>query len=99
MLYMSGGGVQIFSLGILAMLLLNPIKAVSTINAAFEPFASTESESKQESLLPQKLLYIACNIATLALGLYKCSTMGLLPTGSADWLAFETRGLSPELLL
>lgn len=32
MLYMSGGGVQIFSIGILAMLLLNPIKAVSTIN-------------------------------------------------------------------
>ncbi len=33
MLYMSGGGVQIFSIGILAMLLLNPIKAVSSINA------------------------------------------------------------------
>jgi len=31
MLYMSGGGVQIFSIGILAMLLVNPIKAVSTM--------------------------------------------------------------------
>lgn len=27
----------------------------------------------------------------LALGLYKCSTMGILPTGSGDWLQFETR--------
>ena len=32
MLYMSGGGVQIFSIGILAMLLVNPVKALSTIN-------------------------------------------------------------------
>jgi hypothetical protein len=27
----------------------------------------------------------------LALGLYKCSTMGILPTGTSDWLQFETR--------
>lgn len=33
MLYMSGGGVQIFSIGILAMLLINPIKAFGTINS------------------------------------------------------------------
>jgi hypothetical protein len=29
--------------------------------------------------------------ARLALGLWKCSTMGILPTGSGDWLQFETR--------
>jgi hypothetical protein len=28
----------------------------------------------------------------LMLGLYKCKSMGILPTGSADWLQFETRG-------
>ncbi|KAF8300474.1 DUF1077-domain-containing protein [Clavulina sp. PMI_390] len=98
MLYMSGGGVQIFSIGILAMLLLNPIKAVASINAAFAPFEPTENE-KDDSLILQKLVYIGCNILTMALGLYKCSTMGLLPTGTADWLAFETRGMSPEFLL
>ena len=32
MLYMSGGGVQIFSMGIVAMLLLSPFKNVSAIN-------------------------------------------------------------------
>jgi hypothetical protein len=32
MLYMSGGGVQIFSMGIVAMLLLSPFKNVSSIN-------------------------------------------------------------------
>ena len=27
----------------------------------------------------------------MGLGLYKCSSMGILPTGSSDWLQFETR--------
>lgn len=33
MLYMSGGGVQIFSMGIVAMLLLSPFKNLSAMNA------------------------------------------------------------------
>ena len=32
MLYMSGGGVQIFSIGIVFMLLLSPLKNVAGIN-------------------------------------------------------------------
>ena len=32
MLYMSGGGVQIFSMGIVAMLLLSPFKNLSCMN-------------------------------------------------------------------
>lgn len=33
MLYMSGNSVQIFSIGILVMLLLNPLKAIANINS------------------------------------------------------------------
>jgi len=100
MLYMSGGGVQIFSIGIVFMLLSSPFKAVSGINKAFAPFAPTQSDatSFMTHILP-KLAYIACNILTLSLGLWKCRQMGLLPTGTGDWLAFETRGESPELIL
>lgn len=32
MLYMSGGGVQIFSMGIVVMLLFSPFKAIAGIN-------------------------------------------------------------------
>ena len=114
MLYMSGGGVQIFSMGIVAMLLFNPFKALAAINAgasrqfhtqlpswvnaslhtpAFAPFAPIDQNSHGLlTLLPQKLAYLVCNALTLALGLWKCRSMGLLPTGTADWLAFETRG-------
>jgi len=103
MLYMSGGGVQVFSMGIVAMLLLSPFKNLSGMNAAFAPFAPGPSSSptaKSLFTLPlQKLAYLACNILTLALGLWKCQSMGLLPTGTGDWLAFESRGPSPEISL
>ncbi|TFK46368.1 DUF1077-domain-containing protein [Heliocybe sulcata] len=100
MLYMSGGGVQIFSMGIVFMLLLSPFKNVAGMNSVFAPFAPAKSNSKSLSTLPlQKIAYLACNILTLALGLWKCRSMGLLPTGTGDWLAFETRGQPPEIAL
>jgi len=36
----------------------------------------------------QKLVYMVGNVVCLALAVYKCQTMGLLPTTSSDWLAF-----------
>ncbi|KAH9918388.1 DUF1077-domain-containing protein [Epithele typhae] len=100
MLYMSGGGVQIFSMGIVFMLLSSPFKNVAAINSAFAPLAPATSSPKAFSTLPlQKVAYLLCNLLTLALGLWKCRSMGLLPTGTGDWLAFETRGQPPEMLL
>ncbi|KAF7971449.1 hypothetical protein HWV62_45021 [Athelia sp. TMB] len=100
MLYMSGGGVQIFSMGIVFMLLMTPFKNIAAINTAFAPFEPATTPTKSFSALPlQKVVYVLCNILTLAVGLWKCRGMGLLPTGSGDWLAFESRGLAPEITL
>ncbi|KAF9009486.1 DUF1077-domain-containing protein [Cyathus striatus] len=103
MLYMSGGGVQIFSMGIVFMLLLSPFKNIAGMNEAFSQYAPTtkdEKNTKSLAVLPaQKAAYVACNLLTLAVGLWKCRSMGLLPTGTGDWLAFETRGLAPEISL
>ncbi|GJJ13540.1 hypothetical protein Clacol_007794 [Clathrus columnatus] len=100
MLYMSGSGVQIFSLGIVAMLLFNPFKSIANINAAFAPFADDKlNPHGLFTLFPQKIIYIICNFMLVGLGLWKCRGMGLLPTGTADWLAFETRGDPPEMFL
>ncbi|KAL7413235.1 putative endoplasmic reticulum protein [Mrakia frigida] len=97
MLYMSGSGVQIFSMGTVFMLLSNPIKGVLGIQKAFEPFRlGPNSKEAPASLLPPMLVFILCQCLTLALGLWKCNQMGILPTGSADFLAFETRGPAPE---
>lgn len=40
MLYMSGGGVQIFSMGIVFMLMFNPFKNVAAINTGTCPQTS-----------------------------------------------------------
>jgi len=97
---MSGGGVQIFSMGIVFMLLFSPFKNVAAINAAFAPFAQSPPSSKPLNILfAQKIIYVLANMLTLALGLWKCNSMGLLPMGTGDWLAFETRGPSPEISL
>ncbi|KLO18161.1 endoplasmic reticulum protein [Schizopora paradoxa] len=100
MLYMSGGGVQIFSMGIVFMLLFSPFKNLASTNAAFASFAPAKSDANSLSTLPlQKIVYFLCNMLTLALGLWKCRQMGLLPTGTGDWLAFETRASPPEIFL
>ena len=36
----------------------------------------------------QKLTFIFGNLVGIALAVYKCNSMGLLPTHASDWLAF-----------
>ncbi|KAG9318112.1 hypothetical protein JVU11DRAFT_179 [Chiua virens] len=115
MLYMSGGGVQIFSMGIVLMLLLTPIKNMAGMHAGTSargvPQDGLGTQLTHDSVCPvcahahtrrhrtptPKMTYILCNLLTLFVGLWKCRSMGLLPTGTGDWLAFETRGVPPEI--
>ena len=36
----------------------------------------------------QKMVYVLGNLLGIALGVYKCNSMGLLPTAQSDWLEF-----------
>ncbi|KAF9036562.1 DUF1077-domain-containing protein [Panaeolus papilionaceus] len=100
MLYMSGGGVQVFSIGIVFMLLLSPFKNIAGMNEAFAQYAPSDSNPRSITTLPlHKLVYVLCNMITLGVGLWKCRSMGLLPTGTGDWLAFESRGPAPDISL
>ena len=47
-------------------------------------FATLEGE---QSFL-MKLVYLLGNIALLVMALYKCQSMGLLPTSPSDWIEF-----------
>lgn len=47
----------------------------------------------------QKLVFILGNLANVALAMYKCHTMGLLPTHSSDWLAFADPLQRAEVVL
>jgi hypothetical protein len=69
------------------------VAGLSLVNTAFAQFAPSNTNAKSlGNLILQKLVYVACNCLILAVGLWKCKSMGLLPTGTGDWLAFESRG-------
>jgi len=81
MLWMAGGGVHIFSIMIVGMALMTPIRAISSVQTYFQPV-----EAEGLDLTQPKLIYVALNFVALGVALYKCFTMGLLPLSSADWV-------------
>lgn len=84
MLWMSGSSVQIFSIMMTGMALLNPLKAMASVNDTFKAF---DKEEGMDLRLP-KMIFISLQILALGVGIYKCSTMGLLPLTSADWVSY-----------
>ncbi|KAI6222998.1 ER membrane protein complex subunit 4 [Aphelenchoides fujianensis] len=84
MMYMSGNTISIFPIMMVAMMAWRPIKAIMSVNAAFKPLESEYSGN----LIVHKLMFALGNCAAIALAVYKCHTMGLLPNHASDWLDF-----------
>lgn len=63
------------------MLFMRPLQALFSINSTFKLVEDTGAAA-------QKLVYLLGNFVNIGLALYKCQSMGLLPTHSSDWLAF-----------
>jgi len=82
MLWMSGSSIQIFSIMMTGMSLINPFKALLATNETFKNF---EKEEGVDLKIP-KLIFVSLQLLSLGVALYKCSTMGLLPLTSADWV-------------
>jgi len=80
-MYMSGNSISIFPIMMIGMLFLRPIKALIQINTTFKMIEGNQS-------ILQKLIYLVGNLLCCGLALYKCQSMGLLPTHASDWLDF-----------
>jgi len=78
MMYMSGSSLNVFSISILGMAVTSPLTALVS-----DPFAKLAQAAP--NLLQPKLIYWALNLVWLAIGLYKLSSMRLLPTTAADF--------------
>lgn len=78
-MYMAGSSISIFPIMMVGMLIVRPIKALFTIKNTFKML---------EGASQQKFVYIIGNVVNIGLALYKCHSMGLLPSHSSDWLAF-----------
>ena len=82
--WMAGNSIALFPIMFVGMLLFRPFQSMLALGKAFEAI-----EPGPQQLL-QKLTYILGNCVNLAIALYKCHSMGLLPTYASDWLAFAT---------
>lgn len=80
MMYMSGKNLNIFSISITSMAVLSPLTSMLTMGKTFGPL-----EQGGTDLQLAKLIFVGLNLVWLCIGLYKMSSMRLLPTTSADW--------------
>lgn len=93
MMYMTGGGVQIFSVMSVWFLLKQAISGILNVEKVFAGFSTTSKNNNEPvpSFLLQKATFVACQVGLLLVGLWKVNQMGLLPTHTSDWLAFMER--------
>jgi len=80
-MYMAGNSISIFPIMMVGMLIVRPVKALFTMQNTFKMIEGSHA-------VGQKLVYFLGNIVSVALALYKCHSMGLLPSHTSDWLAF-----------
>ncbi|CAH8642773.1 unnamed protein product [Schistosoma curassoni] len=80
-MWISGSSISIFPLMSVIMLFLRPLQALLSAQATFNLI-----EGSQATI--QCFVYVLGNLVILALAMYKCHTMGLLPTYASDWLSF-----------
>ena len=62
------------------------LQGPTMFSSYFVAFVSIEGE--HDNAMQQKFFYLLGNLSLVALALYKCHSMGLLPTATSDWLAF-----------
>lgn len=80
-MYMAGNSISIIPIMMVSMLLIRPLKALMTLKSRFADIQGSQA-------IFQRIVYLIGNLAGLGLALYKCQSMGLLPTHSSDWLDF-----------
>ncbi|CAF0771518.1 unnamed protein product [Rotaria sordida] len=94
--WMAGNTFSLMSIMIVVMLFMKPIQAIFSLSSAF---SSLEQEGLVGNIWLHKIMYFLGNLTHLALALYKCQSMGLLPTYNSDWIAFADQQTQMEITL
>lgn len=88
MSYFSGSSLQVITLSMTWMMFFNgPIKQLITVN---DQFSKLETERNLSNIFVFKVIYCFFVILTMCVGVYKLSSMGILPNTASDWVAWET---------
>ncbi|XP_046328970.1 ER membrane protein complex subunit 4-like [Haliotis rubra] len=80
-MWMAGNSISIFPIMMVGMMFFRPIQTLFGIQNTFKMI-----EGDQAAF--QKFVYLLGNLLCLAMAIYKCQVMGLLPSHASDWLAF-----------
>ncbi|KAK2162042.1 hypothetical protein NP493_1544g00016 [Ridgeia piscesae] len=80
-MWMAGNSISIFPIMMVGMMFIRPIQALMAVQQTFKMIEGNQA-------LLQRIVYFVGNLLGLALAIYKCQVMGLLPTHPSDWLAF-----------
>jgi hypothetical protein len=86
MMYMSGSQLNIFSINTVSGAIMSPLTGLFSLHKTFSHLADSTTPSSDANLTTPKLVFVALNLVWLCVGLYKMSSMRLLPTTSADWM-------------
>ena len=78
MMYMSGSSLNIFTISTTSTAILTPVTSILRLESMFGKFEEVDTQLA-------KLIYVVLNLVWLAVGMYKMSSMRLLPTTSADF--------------
>merc|ERR1712003_317692 len=78
MMWLSGSTMSIFTLMMMAMVMINPTTALFSVQSAFRPF---ETKDNWKALWMPKLAFIGLNLICVGIGVWKLNKLGLLPTG------------------
>ncbi|XP_033117205.1 ER membrane protein complex subunit 4-like isoform X1 [Anneissia japonica] len=81
-MYMSGNSISIFPIMMVGMMVWRPIQAIMQHKKTFKML-----DGSNQAIF-QKCVFLTSNMLGVALALYKCSSMGLLPLYASDWLSF-----------
>ena len=95
-MYMSGNTISIFPIMMVVMMAIRPIKTLFSVNATFKALDNVDGSGGGMANLGQKCVFVLGNLVGVALALWKCHGMGLLPTHTSDWLAFANPVIRAE---
>lgn len=84
MMYLSGGSSGIFGILIIGYALINCVRTLLSICTAFKTFEETPG---MPNIILQKIAYLCISFLGLVYVLYQCTSLGLLPINSGDYIA------------
>ncbi|CUT99223.1 transmembrane protein 85 [Echinococcus multilocularis] len=80
-MWMTGNSISIFPIIMVYMMFTRPLQVLFSMQTTLQMI-----EGEQAPI--QCLVFILGNLLMVAMAIYKCHNMGLLPTYASDWLSF-----------